>query len=254
MKNFNKFLIVGLLVTLMGCNDAIEIRQPGRLDAENAFKTTNDLNSGLLAVYDQWDLTPEISLSANFTDEIAIGFDSGGQGFALYDFVMNAASAAPRNFWVRNYRVNNRASILLAAAGNITPESIAEQAQYDDILAQTYFIRAYANFEMLTYFSPDIRDDSSLGIPVIDFVAPLDIQPSRNTTGEVWDYINSDIAKALSLSTVQSSTSFISIDAINALRARMALTRGDYPTAQVLAAQLLAKYGIADRTQYAAMF
>jgi len=254
MKNFNKFLIVGLLVTLMGCNDAIEIRQPGRLDAENAFKTTNDLNSGLLAVYDDWDLTPEISLSANFTDEIAIGFDSGGQGFALYDFVMNAASAAPRNFWVRNFQVNNRASILLAAAENITPESIAEQAQYNDILAQTHFIRAYANFEMLTYFSVDIRDDSSLGIPVIDFVAPLDIQPTRNTTGEVWDYINSDISKARSLSGTQSSTTFISIDAIDALRARMALTRGDYPTAQVLAAQLLAKYGIADRTQYAAMF
>jgi hypothetical protein len=254
MKKFNKFLIVGLLVTLMGCNDAIEIRQVGRLDAENAFKSVADLQNGLLAVYDDWDLTPEISLSANFTDEIAIGFDSGGQGVALYDFVLNAASAASSDFWVRNYRLNNRATILLSAAANIIPADAAEQAQFDDILAQTFFIRAYANFEMLIYFSADINDDSSLGVPVINFIAPLDLQPLRNTTGEVWAFINSDIQSALSLSTVQSSTTFVSIDAINALRARMALTRGDFPSAENLSSQLLASYGLANRTQYANMF
>ena len=254
MKKFNKLLIVGLLVSLMGCNDAIEITQPGRLAAENAFQSVSDLEGGLLAVYNQWDLTPEISLSANFTDEIAIGFDSGGQGFALYDFVMNSASAAPFDFWVRNYTVNHRATVLIEAAGLITPADAAEQVLYDDILAQAYFIRAYANFEMLIYFSPDIRDDSSLGIPVIDFVAALDIQPRRNTTGEVWDYINSDMNLAASLSQTQSNPTFVSKDAINALKARMAMTRGDYPTAETLASQLLNSYGLADKTQYAAMF
>lgn len=254
MKKFNKLFVVGLLVSLMSCNDAIDIRQPGRLDAANAFQSVSDLQAGLLAVYNQWDLTPEISLASNFTDEIAIGFDSGGQGFALYDFVMNAASDAPFDFWVRNYRVNNRATILISAASNITPADAAEQAEYDDILAQAYLIRAYANFEMLTYFSPDIKDDSAPGVPVIDFIAPLDIQPSRDLTGDVWDYINSDVANALALSGTQSSTTFISTDAINAFRARLALTRGDYPTAESLASQLLTSYGLANRTQYANMF
>jgi len=170
----------------MGCNDAIDIRQVGRLDAANAFQSVNDLNGG-------------------------------------------------------------------EAAGNITPEA-GEEAQYNNILAQAHFIRAYANFEMLTYFSPDIRDDSSLGIPVIDFVAPLDIQPRRATTGEVWDYINSDIATASSLSTTQSDITFVSGDAINALRARMAMTRGDYPAAASLASQLLSSYGLANRTQYQNMW
>jgi len=254
MRKFNKLLIAGLLVSLMGCNDAIEITQPGRLAAENAFQSVSDLEGGLLAVYNQWDLTPEISLSANFTDEIAIGFDSGGQGFALYDFVMNAASDAPFDFWTRNYRVNHRATVLIEAAELITPQDATEQALYDDILAQAYFIRAYANFEMLIYFSPDIKDDSTLGVPVIDFVAALDIQPNRNTTGEVWDYINSDIELAASLSQTQSDPTFISLDAINALRARMALTRGDYATAETLSSQLLNSYGLADKTQYAGMF
>ena len=242
-----------LVVVLASCNDAIDIRQPGRLDAANAFQSVEDLNSGLLAVYNQWDLTPEISLSANFTDEIAIGFDSGGQGFALYDFVINAGSAAAFDFWVRNYRVNNRATILIEAASNVEP-SDSELADYNDILAQAHFIRAYANFELLLYFSPNPRDDSSLAAPVIDFVAPLQIQPRRDTTGELFDYINSDITTALSLSSTQSDPTFVSIDAINALRARIALTRGNFAQAETLATQLLNSYGLANRTQYANMF
>ncbi|MFP4846909.1 RagB/SusD family nutrient uptake outer membrane protein [Winogradskyella sp. PE311] len=249
----NRILCVMLVVLFASCNDAIDIRQVGRLDAANSFQSVEDLNGGLLAVYNQWDLTPEIALSSNFTDELAIGFDSGGQGFALYDFVLNAGSGAASDFWVRNFRVNNRATILIEAAGNVTPDA-SEQDDYNNILAQAHFIRAYANFEMLVYFSPDPRDDSAMAVPVIDFIAPLTIQPRRNTVGELMTFINDDLALASSLSTVQSDPTFVSRDAITAFRARIALTRGDYPTAGTLANQLLANYPIADRAQYENMF
>jgi len=237
----------------MGCNDAIDIRQPGRLDALNAFQSVDDLQQGVLAVYNQWDLTPEIALASNFTDELAVGFDSGGQGFALYDFVLNAGSAAASDFWVRNFRVNNRATILIEAAGNITPDA-SEQALYNDVLAQAHAIRAYANLELVTYFSTDPSDDSTLAAPVVDFVAPLDYQPLRNTTGEMWEYIDSDLNMAASLSTTQSSATFISGDAINAMRARAALTRKQYGTAASLASQLLSAYPIANQAQYQLMY
>lgn len=254
MKKINKLILLGVLALFVNCNDAIEIEQVGRLDAANAFQSVDDLQAGLLAVYNQVDVTPEIALAANFTDEVAVGFDSGGQGFALYDFVITAASTAASNFWVRNFATNHRATVLIEAANVLTPADATEQARYDNILAQAYFLRAYANFELLIYFSPNPRDDSALAVPVIDFVAPLDIQPTRNTTGELWDYINSDVATALSLSNVQSDPIFASTDAINALRARMAATRGEYPAAESIATQLLNSYGLADRTEYQDMF
>lgn len=254
MKRIKNIFLLALFIGLItSCEDARQIDQVGRLDQSNAFNTVDDLQLGLLGVYDQMDLTPEISLSANFTDEIAIGFDSGGQGFALYDFVINPGSAAGFNFWTRNFRVNNRATLILEAAKTVVPED-GEQATYNNILAQLYFIRAYANFEMLIYFSPDPRDDSTLAVPVIDFVAPTDAQPLRNTTGELWDYINDDVDKALNLSTEQANPLFASLDGINALRARMALTRGNYPQAETLAMDLYNKYGLADKDQYKDMF
>lgn len=253
MKKHSKLLFVATLTLIMGCNDAIDIRQPGRLDAANAFRTVSDLQQGLLAVYNQWDLTPEIALASNFTDEVSVGFDSGGQGFALYDFVLTPASAAGSDFWVRNYRVNHRATTLIEAAGVITPGP-AEIAQYNDVLGQVRAIRAYANLELMTYFSTDPRNDDALAVPVIDFVAPLNIQPTRNTTGELWDYIESDLLFAEANIAAQSSITLLSKDAVRAMRARAAALRGDYITAGNIAQTLVSAYPIANRTQYQLMF
>lgn len=253
MKNYIKILYVALLALFMGCNDAIDINQPGRLGPEVAFQSIADLEQGLIALYAEMDTTAEIALAANLCDEIARGQDNGGQGIAIYNFNLNSTSAAAFNFWVRNFRVNNRVNVFLEAAGLFTPTP-AEQTAFNNILGQARAIRAYANLEMVTYFSPDPRDDSSLAVPAVDVVLPLNAQPLRDTTGECFDLIESDLTFALSAITAQSSVNLWSKDAVNALRARMAALRGDYPTAATLAQNLLAQYPIANRTQYQLMW
>ncbi len=65
MKNLkNLFLIFGVFAGLVACNDAIEIDQPGRLDADAAFQTVADLEAGLFGVYDQFDLSPDIAFQS----------------------------------------------------------------------------------------------------------------------------------------------------------------------------------------------
>ncbi|MFK7832789.1 MAG: RagB/SusD family nutrient uptake outer membrane protein [Winogradskyella sp.] len=252
-KNIFSLICLVTISLFLGCEDSYEIDQVGRLDAANAFRTVEDLQSGLLGVYRQLDVTPEMALSANFTDEVAPAFDSGGQGFQLYDFIINAASAASTDFWVRNYRVNNRATLLIDAANNITPEA-GEESDYNNILGQAHFIRAWANFELLLYFSTDPTNDAVLAAPIVAAVPDATVQPRRNTTGEMWDFINSEIAIAQDLVETQSNPTFVSVDAINAFRARLALTRGDYASAEALASQLLNSYGLANQTQYTNMW
>ncbi|RNC87613.1 MAG: hypothetical protein ED556_00005, partial [Winogradskyella sp.] len=60
MKNIFKITLVAALTFLMGCNDAIEIAQPGRLAAANAFTNLEDLQLGVLGLYASLDSTPEI--------------------------------------------------------------------------------------------------------------------------------------------------------------------------------------------------
>ena len=79
MKNIFKIIFACLLVTVTSCNDAIEITQPGRLGAENAFRSVTDLQSGLLGAYNFLDTTYEIGFTSAMTDECYRGRDNGGQ-------------------------------------------------------------------------------------------------------------------------------------------------------------------------------
>jgi hypothetical protein len=255
MKNLkNLFLIFGVFAGLVACNDAIEIDQPGRLDADAAFQTVADLQAGLFGVYDQFDLSPDIAFQSIFTDELSIGFDNGGQGLADYGFVLNAGSTAPAVFWTNGYDQLNAASRLIEASEIIEIED-GEQALFNQILGEAYALRAWGHFIMLSYFSTDYTDDNALSIINLDFVPTIDQQLLRNTNGETFALIDSDLDRANSLlSNATDDVTRINKDFIIALRARIAAYRQDYTTAANLSQQLISKYPLANRAEYEAMF
>ncbi|SHE53697.1 Starch-binding associating with outer membrane [Psychroflexus salarius] len=254
MKTLNKIFLLGFIISLMSCEDAYEIDQPGRLTVEATFETVDDLQLGLLGVYDRLDATPEIALSANFTDEISIGFDSGGQGILLYNFQLNAASAAASTFWTKNYFGLNAANRVLEAAELIEPEP-GQEDQYNSIVGQTRALRAYMHFELLTYFSTDLKDDSALGVILMDYVPGIDELKMRNTNGEVFNVIESDLEFASNnIDPSLGDVTFFTRDAVKALQARIAAFRGEYDVVETITEDLLTTYNIADANTYASMF
>ncbi|WP_442846560.1 RagB/SusD family nutrient uptake outer membrane protein [Leeuwenhoekiella sp. H156] len=254
MRNIKFNLIWVILVTsLISCNDAIEIDQPGRLSAEATFQTVDDLQAGLYGVYLRYDVTQEISFASRFTDEISIGFDNGGQALSEYSFVLNPDGAAPADFWVQNYAALNAANRLLDAALIVEP-SADQRDLYDDIVGQALALRAFAHFTLLSYFTTDYTDDSALGVILLDFVPTIDQNLLRNTNGEIYASIEEDLSRAFNLLSYDQNPTFIGRDFITALRARMAAYRQNYPDAERFARQLVDKYGIANRDQYKAMF
>jgi len=190
-----------------------------------------------------------------FTDEISIGFDNGGQGLSdgSYGFILNPGSDSSVALWNNYYRALNSVNRVIVAAQSITPEA-DELEDYNNILAQSYSLRAFAHFQLLSYLSTDYTDDSALATILVDFVPSTDQQLPRNTNGELYASINSDLDKSDQLSTITAFPTLVSKDFNTALRARMAAYRGDYTTANTHASALLLKYPIADRTQYEAMY
>lgn len=240
-----KILIVLAAVALtFSCEDATEIIQPGELGAGNAFANVDDLKTGVFAVYNGVNTDNEIAFTAIFTDEAAVG-RVGGSGGALHGYALNPNTGFASTIWVNNYGAILDANVLLAAAEDIVPADAAEQAIYDEAVAETLTIRAFAHSKLLSYYGVDLADDSSLGVINVDFVAsPGDVLP-RNTVGEVLDFINDDLdrAEALFLSAgTNSSQTFIDERFVRALRARMALYNKDYPAAVAAANSVLADY------------
>jgi hypothetical protein len=127
--------------------------------------------------------------------------------------------------------------------------------EYDNVLGQAYCIRAFSHFQILTYFSTDYANGSALAGILLD--APTtDIFASipRSTNDEFYALIQSDLATAAGLINANEGVTFMGQDFITALKARMAAYRGQYTTADALAASLLSSYPIADQTQYFNMF
>jgi len=257
MKNIRNILLtVGVVAGLASCNDAIEIDQPGRLDADAAFQSVSDLQAGLFGVYDNYDISTDIAFQSIFTDELSIGFDNGGQGLADYGFVLNAGSQAPLTFWTNGYDQLNSATRLIEAAINLDPEEIAENpGLYNQVLGEAYALRAWAHFTLLSYFSTDYTDDSALSVINLDFIPTIDQQLLRNTNGETFALIDSDLNAANGLlGDDTSNKTRINKDFVIALRARIAAYRQDYATAATLSQQLIDKYPLANRAEYEAMF
>lgn len=251
MKKLKLFYVIGLLFFLGSCDDAIEIDQPGRLPAEEAYRTVNDLELGLTGVYAQFDLNPEIYFNTIWTDEVSIDApENGGQGQSDYGFVLNPSSAAPAVIWTSNYAAINSVNRVIAGAENVEPLE-GEQEAYNRVLGQAYALRAFFHFQIQSYFTTDYSDDSALGGLLIDYVPSINDEPVlRSTNGEVFGFIKDDLDRAQNLLTEESNTTFVSLDFVTALRARMAAYRENYTEAADYASELLLDYAIADSLEY----
>ncbi len=254
MKNYN--LIIFFISALLLTNCSVELTQPGRFDADSAFQSVDDLNLGLLGAYNELDITDQITFNATFTDEISIGFDSGGQGVGdgRYLFILNSNSAISGQVWTDAYDAINASTRLIEASALITPES-GEQDFYNSIVGQAHAIRAWAHFQLFSYYSTDYTDGSSPCVIAVDFVPELDLELGRNTVGEVAALIKDDLQSASTLmSNDTSDPTFMNKDFVTALSARLALYQEDYGMAASLAQQLSDKYPLANQDQYFDMY
>ena len=253
MKKMNKYIILGFIGLAISCNEAIDIEQVGRLGAEQAFQNVADLESGILSTYDQFDYTPSIQWASNFTDEIAIGPDNGGQGIAVYSGIVNPQTAIASATWQNYYDGLNSANRVIEAAAAITPEEGEEDA-YNNVLGEAVALRAWALFELWTYYTPSYTDPSSPSVLLLNFVPEITDLLPRSTSAEILAQVDADLTQAAGLLTSQSNSTRVSQDFITALRAKVALYTEDYAAADAAAASLLSSYSIANTTQFEAMW
>jgi hypothetical protein len=249
-----KFILVALAVSLFSssCEDAIDIIQPGELGPDKTFQTVGDLQFGLNAAYAAISGEAPIAFSTVFTDEVAIGFANGGQGLngGEYIFNLTTGSGDAAAIWGSNYALINRANRVIAGAALVTPTA-AQQAAYNNVLAQAHILRAWGHFVLLSHFSTDLTNDAALGVIKVDFVPLTTQQLPRNTNGEVFALIDSDLAFVSSLGANAANTAtrtFVSADFVKAFKARMAAYRGKYTIASGFADDLIAAYPLTGRS------
>lgn len=244
-----KIVFIAAFVSLFAftsCEDAYEIVQDGEIN-ENSLKTLADMQSYLNGTYATMSTSTEIGFTGVFTDETGVGRGNGGQNLTTHRFFLNSSDGFAVGIWYGRYTTINRVNRLLRMMqNNITlPTDPTELETYNSILAQGRALRALAYFQLQTYFSTDLTDDSAIGACLVTTVAEASDLFPRATNGEIFALIESDLDFAIN-NLPSSATSYylITDDMINALRARMYLYRGNYPLAKQYANAVISGSGL----------
>ncbi len=242
-----KILLLSLIgITYLSCEDAYKIKQDGEFSEDVTFLSVSDMNDYLGGVYSQATILSDIGFTSVFTDEVGIGNASGGQNLDLYRYFLTNNDTYASDIWISHYSLINYANRLLRGAERVTPEP-SQVAEYNNIIAQAKALRAWGHFQLLSYYSEDLKNDASLGVILSDRVPALTEELPRNTTGEVFSFIESDLQFAeanLTDRTGANAYLYVSKNFINAMKARMYLYRGNYPLAAQFADAVINTSGL----------
>ena len=233
---------VAASVTIWSCRDALDIVQPGEVTEEVVFRTVSDLEAFLIGnVYTSVDISNEIALTSYFTDETAITPTNSGWFFQEFRYGLNSGNSYVAGAWSTHYRTINRVNRLIEASKLITPPA-AQQAEYNSILAEGYAMRAFSYLQLLSYFTPDMKDPNALGVILSTTVPGIYDKLPRVSNGEIYAQIEQDLNFAsanIQASTATNSYKFVTPQMINAVRARMYLYRGNYTLAKQYAQEVI---------------
>jgi hypothetical protein len=231
------------------CEDAYNIVQDGELN-ESAITTVPLLQQYFNGTYNAVSIGNEIGFTGVFTDETSIGTGNGGQNLGLHSFFLTTGEGYVSNIWYDHYQTINRVNRMMRmvtdpdGAGPLVPQIAVptdptELDTYNQILAQARALRAFSYFQLLTYFSTDLKDDNALGVMLFTHVpTDTEILP-RVANGLVFAQIEDDLDFAYNNVNPSATYKFVSKRMINALRARMYLYRGNFVLAKQYALDVI---------------
>ena len=236
MKNKGIILLLALagLFSTISCNDAIDIVQDGEVsNPYDVFRNAKDVRRGVSGIYNSLPGEAEVNFVSVFTDEVAIGLENGGQGLigGEYGFYMDTGNPFASSTWSSYYGLINRINRLIEISDKLITELPAQASELRDQQAEMYALRAYANYKLFAYFTPDYTNPSGYSIIKLDKVPSADLNETlgRSTVAEIKNFILSDLEKAETLrGSGWATIDYVTTSFINAVRVKLFAMTGDY--------------------------
>ena len=243
-----------------------------RIPVENAMTSLSDcqnLRSGMYRDLRILTTTPYNVLATEMQADCIIPTDNYGYQYSSqYLWEIEAADEAATGSWANNYVAIAQANMLIGGiprleeSGALSEEDMVEAR---NILGEAYLVRAMCYFDLATKFCniyDEATAESEWGVPLVTEYAPSgdnSTYPGRSTLADTYARITEDIASAkANLTTAGSQASiYLTVDALTAFEARVALLMGNYQTAASNAMSLIngQKYPlISDPDQFANMW
>lgn len=219
---------------------------------DKAFGTVENVHKAVVGIYGKASLRSKLAVAEYIADDLVQGGDAGGTGTDLTNWVYTATSGDASGLWDHYYGIINQANRVLYYGPKVVPADEADEASLRESFGAAYFFRAYAHFELLCFFS-DFTDDQAPGIPYVSHYHVIG-KPARDGVGACYEQIMVDLNRAAELlptpapdlsadNKAPNSAAYLSLAAVDALRARVSLYHKKYTHAYIYAMNALRAVG-----------
>lgn len=173
-------------------------------------------------------------------------FDDYESGRYTDEYAINYTANNTSPLWATAYYVILSANSVLAHVDDAGIE--ATDQQKNNLKAECLFLRALAHFDLVRVYAQPYNytaDHSHYGVPYVKIV-DSEAKPARDKVGDVYKYIIEDLTEAEKIidpkyvrSGVKDATASVSLEAIQALLARVYLYTSDYQNAADYATKVI---------------
>ena len=250
MKKILFSLCALAMMFVTACN--LDLKPTSSISTDEALRSMDDAQKLRRDIY----ITMRNSLTSGapvylmelMSDSFHGSITYGNRNGEYYKWEMRSTFGNVESLWESAYYLVMLANFLEGGIPALQEEATAsEKAQYDVMLGECAFAKAYAMFILTELFCKNYSSSASsdYGVMLSDktFDTPSEqaTYVGRSSLAETYEYIERNLGKAEQLlgSVAGAEGSiYLTSDAVKAMQARVALTKGDYAKAAGLAAAL----------------
>lgn len=249
MKTIYKPLILLFLVQgIIACNFETENYQ--QIPTEQAYQSLQDVQNGMNGAYHALGSVEFLGSYAliygDICSDISRGNPTTGHFYQQTIWAIEDTDHEMASIWEYGYKVIDRCTRTIQGGKEIQAKADElhldedEMAELQSCIAQCYALRALANYYLVNFFAyPYHLGTDNLGIPL---VKDKPVEPfttiARATVGETYKQIIDDLTEAETFtkqSGIEPGAFYMGSMAIQALKARVYMDKGEYNSAKTAA-------------------
>ncbi|MEW5916851.1 MAG: RagB/SusD family nutrient uptake outer membrane protein [Gemmatimonadota bacterium] len=225
-----------LLGAAVACDSTLTVEPMNEVEEGQAIVDVGSARAALAGLYDALQSGSYYGGDYNFLGELASDNSDHVGTFTNYADIDQHVTAADNSdiegMWDAIYDGIGRANTLIAKVGNVTT---LDEDERDDMIGQAHFMRALHYHNLVRYWG---------GVPVRTQPPPNIAElatTARSTVAEVYTQILQDLSQAAQLMSDDDRTRKASLGAVDALRSRVELYRGNWAAAEAAANAVYAR-------------
>lgn len=269
--NLTQLVLVSLigLLSASSCQEFLTVEQKGKTTIPVFLSYPEGLNAGLVGTYKKTydyvdnELTKYGDVAGNMLTMRYVG--SSTDMLSQYNYVSDATeeTGAVGYIWRRIFEAMANANNIIQYQPSVLEAYPQNEEQLQQILGQAFAIRALCHFDLCRVYAQSWRysdDASHLGVPVLLRAQGPNDNPSRQTVAQVYEQILADLSQAATLladyqlANGKADIYHFSLEAVQALRARVCLYKQDWTQALQLARTVADAHPIVYADEYIKMF